>query len=229
MRLHPGVAIAAWLLAVAGFVVMAVFAAAHDTFPADLWLTHRLQEIDSSALASVLNWTEDLARVPLVFLLTLLFAAGFLVLAGPGAGMLVLATALARPFNSAMKEVVERPRPSPGLAPAEQQPGDFSFPSGHANTALVLYGLIIYLAAVYVPNPWLRVPLQGFCLWVIIGNGIQRVYVGHHWPSDVLGGYYLGALVLAVLIAVERGVLRPLRPGQGRSFLRMKTGVGDGR
>ncbi len=129
----------------------------------------------------------------------------------------------------ALKEVVERPRPSPALVSVDQQPGDFSFPSGHANTALVLYGLIIYLAAVYVPNPWLRVPLQGFCLWVIIGNGLQRVYVGHHWPSDVLGGYYLGALVLAVLIAVERGVLRPLRPGQGRSFRRMKTGVGDGR
>src|SRR3989304_6185625 len=106
MRLHPGVAIAAWLLAAAGFLLVAVFAAAPDTSPADLWLTHRLQEIDSSALASVLNWTEDLARVPLVFLLTLLFAAGFLVFAGPGAGMLVLATALARPFTSAMKEVV---------------------------------------------------------------------------------------------------------------------------
>ena len=226
MRLHPGVYIAAWLLAAAGFVAMAAFAAAQDTFPADVWLAHRLQEIDSGAFASVLNWTEDLARVPLVFVLTLAFAGAFLLAGGPRAGMLVLATALARPFNSALKEVLEPPRPSPDVVSVEHQPGDFSFPSGHADSAIVLYGLIIYLAAVYMPSARLRIPLQAFCLWTIAGNSVQRVYAGHHWPSDVLGGFYLGVLLLTLLIAVERGFLRalwPSSPGAGRLFLRTKA------
>jgi undecaprenyl-diphosphatase len=123
-----------------------------------------------------------------------------------------LISTAARLLNSGLKEVIERPRPSPDLLGASDQPSSFSFPSGHAEGALVLYGLLFYFAALYVRNIWLRLPVQAACLWVILFTGMERVYSGHHWPSDVLGGFYFGALVLTALIAFDRLALSRSRP-----------------
>ncbi|MDO8616998.1 MAG: phosphatase PAP2 family protein [Dehalococcoidia bacterium] len=211
MRPLPALYAVLWVAACLGFAVLAAFAAANDTFPADVWLTHRLQDVHSAAFADVLNWTEDMAQVPAIAFITLAAALGALYAGGRGPAVLVAATLIARPLNSVIKEIVERPRPSAELVRVHDQPSDFSFPSGHAHNALLLYGLLFYLAAVYVPAAWVRLPLQALCLWLIIGNGLERVYAGDHWPSDVLGGFYIGALLLAALIAVHRLVIAPRR------------------
>jgi len=125
---------------------------------------------------------------------------------------MVLLSGLDRLLNSGLKELVQRPRPSPELVQVGgQPPPSFSFPSGHADGAVVLYGLLFYFVTVYVPVPWLRLPLQALCLWVVLFTGMERVYVGHHWPSDVVGGYWQGALVLAGLIALHRLAVLPRR------------------
>jgi undecaprenyl-diphosphatase len=51
---------------------------------------------------------------------------------------------------------------------------------------------------------------------VIVVTGLERVYVGDHWPSDVVGGYYFGALFLAAIIWVEREVVARWRPSPAR-------------
>ena len=186
-----------------GFGVLAGFAAAYDSFPADLWLAHRLQEIDAPAFSRAVDWAEDLADTPLLIVVWL-GATALLVLAGRAQALLLLVSMASRLLNSGLKELIERPRPSPDLLHVSGQSSTFSFPSGHSEAALVLYGLLFYFAALYLPNPWLRLPLQAVCLWVILFIGMERVYGGHHWPSDVLGGFYFGALVAAALIATDR-------------------------
>lgn len=188
---------------------MAAFAAANDTFPADVWLAHRLQDIDSEVFSRLLNGTSDLVQVPLVALVTLLVAVAFYLLAGWQPTMLAFLTLGARPINSIVKEIVGRPRPSPDLVEFGSQPDDPSFPSGHADNAMILFGMIIYLAAMYIPDRRLRYPVQAVSLWVIIVTGLERVYAGHHWPSDVLGGFLLGSLLLALVIAMHRLVFAP--------------------
>lgn len=211
MRPRTGLYLALWLAALLGFCAMAAFAAAYDTFPADLWLAHRLQEIDASAFVRAVDWAEDLSDAPLVIIVWLVGAAALIPLAGRWQALILLISMAARLGNSGLKELVERPRPSPNLIHVSDQPSSSSFPSGHAEGALVLYGLIIYFAALYLPAPWLRLPLQAACLWAILFTGLERVYSGHHWPSDVLGGFYLGALVLAALIALDRLVIPAAR------------------
>lgn len=188
---------------------MAAFAAANDTFPADVWLAHRLQDVDSEVFSRLLNGTSDLVQVPLVALVTLLVAVAFYLLAGWQPAMLAFLTLGARPANSIVKEIVGRPRPSPDLDEFGSQPDDPSFPSGHADNAMILFGMIIYLTAMHIPDRRLRYPVQAVSLWVIIVTGLERVYAGHHWPSDVLGGFLLGSLLLALVIAMHRLVFAP--------------------
>lgn len=207
MRLHPIIPLI-WLAALAGFVVMALFAAAHNTFPADLWLTHRLQDIDTSAFRHTLRWTERLGDMPYLAAVWIAAAAAACVYVGRWQGLLVLGSFAGRLANSGLKELIERPRPSPDLAEvSKDQPTNFSFPSGHAEGAMLLYGLIFFLAAVYVPDRRLRLAVQAVCVWITVVTGLERVYIGDHWPSDVAGGYYFGALILAVAIGIERFVI----------------------
>ena len=211
MRLPAPGLIALWLAALAGFAVMAGFAAAYDTFPADVWLSNRLQDIDWPVFARMLDWAEDFADLPLVAAVVLAGAAGLILAGGREQALLLVASNAVRLVNSGLKEIIERPRPPP-LGANSDLPSSFSFPSGHAEGAMVLYGLLIYFAAAYVPQAWLRLPVQAFCVWVILFTAMERVYVGHHWPSDVLGGLYFGALAVAAFIAVDRVVLRARRP-----------------
>jgi len=203
MRL-PAWLLLAWLAAFAGFVVMGALASVEGRFPGDLWLEEQVQEVDGEALAKTLDYTAEFGDAPLMVVAAALAGAVAVRFAGWTDGALVIGTLASRGVNSVVKEIIERPRPSPSLVHVESQPSSFSFPSGHAETVIVLFGFIFYLAAVHLKDARLRLGVQAACLWIILVTGVQRVYVGDHWPSDVLGGYYLGALMLAALIALHR-------------------------
>ena len=193
-----------WLLLLCGFAVLAAFAAVYDRFPGDLWLLRRFQEVDSSAFAEALDRTAEMVNgwelaavlVPaaLLFLLARRWLEALLLLVSPAGSLL----------NVGVKELVGRPRPSDELVSFTTRPSDSAFPSGHADSAVVIYGLLFYFVTLFVSQPALRLLGQGACLFVVLFTGMQRVYTGVHWPSDVMGGYYLGGLVLAALIAVHR-------------------------
>jgi undecaprenyl-diphosphatase len=212
----------AWAAAAVAFAVISVFAAANDTFPNDVWLARQIQDIDSAAVDRTLDWAEDVVDYPLIVLVGA-GAALLLVLARDRAGAIIIALAIPgrAVTTAALKELIERPRPSAELLDFESQPSSFSFPSGHAGAALVLYGMIIYFAVLHIPDPRVRLPLQAACVAIIVLAGYERVYVGHHWPSDVLGGYYVGALLLAVCIGVHQLTMRhPSNLQPHRSFSR---------
>lgn len=104
-------------------------------------------------------------------------------------------------FNRIIKLIFKRPRPEESLHLIEE--GGYSFTSGHSITSMVVFGLLIYLVRKYVKNrkaaniliAALAVP------WIFIG--LSRIYMGVHFPSDVLAGWALGAAVLIGIIVLE--------------------------
>jgi undecaprenyl-diphosphatase len=60
------------------------------------------------------------------------------------------------------------------------------------------------LSGVYVRHLAIRRAVQACCVWMVIVVGIERVYAGQHWPSDLLGGFWFGGLIVAALILLDR-------------------------
>ena len=193
-----------WLLAALGFAIVAGFAAATDYFPADLWLTHRLQDIDAHAFSEALDWASRLAELPLVAAVALGSALGLWLLASRLGAVWLVAALVVSLSDRGVKFLVDRPRPADDLVDVSEKASGLSFPSGHVTAAVLVYGFIFYLAGFLIPARLLRLMVQASCLVVVVLTALQRVYVGVHWPSDVMGGLLFGGLVLALLIWSHR-------------------------
>jgi undecaprenyl-diphosphatase len=115
--------------------------------------------------------------------------------------MLALALGLGSALLYGLKVVFDRARPVEGTA---YDAHGASFPSGHAFTALVLYGLLAYLVWQITQHAWARALAVVFALAATIGVGLSRIYLGVHWTTDVLGGWLAGAAWLVFSVAIVR-------------------------
>ena len=120
-------------------------------------------------------------------------AAGFLLLSGKrGAALFVVVSiAGAALLSSGMKLGFERPRPD--LVPHGVEVYTASFPSGHATGAAATYLTLGALLARFQSRRRLKVYLLSIAVLLTVLIGLSRLYLGVHWPSDVLAGWTLGA------------------------------------
>lgn len=112
-------------------------------------------------------------------------------------------------LNVGLKLAFHRLRPLAFFGP---QPGDFSFPSGHALVSACFYGMLAGWAADRVRSGYWRVVIWTLSLIVIAGIGVSRVYLGVHYPSDVIAAYAAATGWVSILVALDRLWMR--RPNQ---------------
>jgi undecaprenyl-diphosphatase len=79
----------------------------------------------------------------------------------------------------------------------------FSFPSGHSVLAMVMYGVIVYKTRDKLRSKWAKAALMVGAFLMVMGIGVSRVYLGVHYPSDVAGGYFVGAVWLGAVIGSD--------------------------
>ncbi|MGA9267272.1 MAG: phosphatase PAP2 family protein [Rhodomicrobium sp.] len=103
--------------------------------------------------------------------------------------------------SSALKELVQRPRPDFVAAVAQTQ--TYSFPSGHAFLSAVTFLTLGTLLARVQRQAEVKIYLLAVAVAITVLVGISRVYIGVHWPTDVLAGWCAGAAwaILCWLIA----------------------------
>ena len=92
-----------------------------------------------------------------------------------------------------------------------------SFPSGHVMYYVNFYGLLIYLLATNWRSGKLRNALIAILTGLIGTVGPSRVYLGAHWPSDVMAGYVYGGLWFSGLITLYLRVKSWLHPSTGKA------------
>lgn len=133
-----------------------------------------------------LGGSAGTATITLLAVTVLLFArharlAAFVVVANLGSLFLV----------RTLKATFSRPRPTPDVVMSLSDPQSLSFPSGHALSAMVLYVSIV-LAATEIGNQRVVRITTFLAIIAIPSIGFSRVYLGVHFPTDVLAGWTIG-------------------------------------
>ncbi len=165
--------------------------------------------LDTAALAvtSLGSWIA--ALVMMAALLLFLLARGRRIDA-----LVVVLSGVPLLFGLLLKELVGRARPDLWLTGPE--PSGLSFPSGHATFAMVFGGILIALVGEAASPAPARRAIQLGLILLILAIGASRVYLGVHWPSDVIGGYLFGGAALLGLVYLRNMMLTrraAVRPG----------------
>ena len=117
--------------------------------------------------------------------------------------LMLIAVAGSLTMTTVGKAIVGRVRPplTEAVPPFEYA---FSFPSGHALNSTVIAGMVAYLLARKLRTPPARAAAVTVAILWAIAMGLSRVFLGHHWLTDVMFGWLLGAAWLALLITAHR-------------------------
>ncbi|MGY4974720.1 phosphatase PAP2 family protein [Streptomyces nigrescens] len=108
-----------------------------------------------------------------------------------------------------LMELLARPRPPAGDWTGSSS--GYAFPSGHATTSVLAAGILAWGIARRARPALARTWCAVLALWAA-GVGLTRIYLGVHWPGDVLGGWFLAAGLLALALLLEPFALG--RPGR---------------
>ncbi|HEU4603358.1 MAG TPA: phosphatase PAP2 family protein [Steroidobacteraceae bacterium] len=145
-----------------------------------IWLQHAARDITSLGGGTVL--TLITAAAIGFLLLTRKFAPAILVAASVCGGAVL---------SSALKIAFARARPD--IVPHVVEVYSASFPSGHAILATTTYLTLGTLLAEVQPNRRVKLYLLGWAVLLSFAIGVSRVYLGVHWPTDVLAGWCVGS------------------------------------
>lgn len=118
-----------------------------------------------------------------------------------------------------LKQFVQRPRPT--LFDEITRPETFSFPSGHSLSAMAIYGGIAAVLVTLYPRR--RTPVVAAAALLIATIGFSRIYLGVHWPFDVLAGFAAGVplLMAAVhLLHLKNGLKMSVRDNEVNVYSR---------
>jgi membrane-associated phospholipid phosphatase len=195
----------ALVIVVGAFAVLTFLVKTMPFFAIDLQITRAIQLINFPSFAklmSIVSWPgfgpQDIIITGLIILLIFGFGLRW------EAVMALIASLFTTGINLLVKDLVQRPRPTPSQVNVFAKLTSYSFPSGHVMFYLGFFGFIWFLGFTLLKPSLKRSLLLVFFGILIVLVGVSRVYLGEHWASDVLGSYLLGSLTLVVIVQVYR-------------------------
>ncbi len=170
----------------------------------DLGVRAAVRALDSPALTKVM-WGASMFGAPKYLgPLALLAAAVFFHRGWRRGGWLTLAmVAGAVLLDTGLKQLFARARPE-AFFDFYPLPTTYSFPSGHAMFSACFFGGLAALVAHRLESRWRQAALWVAALLLTLLIGVSRIYLGVHYPSDVLGGYAVGVVWVAALALGDR-------------------------
>lgn len=191
------------------FIWLAHAAPSGETLAFDLAVRNAIHGWASSPLTIAMRVVTDTGEPVTLIVIAIVFGGWFSL-----RGQLRLAVVLAVSTIGAvaacqgLEVICRRPRPLAFFGYTE--PMTYSFPSGHATTSICFYGLLAILVCGATRSVARRRAIWAAAAVLILLIGFSRVYLGVHYPADVLGGYTLGIVWLLGVVPATAG--RWLRP-----------------
>jgi len=192
------------------FLTLLLFALASvfTRFPGDLTILLWLQSLQSPWLTKAAITVSHLGDTPVALSMMGVAVILLLVWRRRDVAVMMLLSLVPIGAGNLLKLVVGRSRPEYLLI--DVAPTSLSFPSGHALFAAIFWGLLVCLAEESIQSPLIRRSVQVALGLLILAVGWSRVYLGLHWPSDVIGGYMYGLLAVWLLTSLRGRLLYKL-------------------
>ena len=210
-----------WFLS--GAAMISFIARYTDFFPGDMPITKALQNRRSPLVRRFMAGISEIGFPTIAVPLTLSIAGIFWALRFRLEAIFILLTTSSNVLNALVKRLIKRPRPANELVTVVRVINEPSFPSGHVMHYTNFFGLLIYLLATNWRSGKLRNALITICTALIICIGPSRVYLGAHWPSDVMAGYLYGGLWFGGLMVLYLRIKAWIHSPKGRTPEMMKS------
>ena len=205
----------AWLLS--GALMVSIIARYTQFFPGDMGITAALQKQRHPWIRRFMIAISEIGFPTLSIPLTIGVAGIFLGLRFRLEAIFILLTTSSNLLNALVKRLIKRPRPTKELVTVARVINEPSFPSGHVMHYTNFFGLLIYLLATNWRSGRLRNILIAICTALIVFIGPSRVYLGAHWPSDVMAGYIYGGLWFGGIMALYLRIKSWIHPPKGET------------
>lgn len=204
-----------WLLS--GAIMISLIARFTQFFPGDKAITRNLQSYRQPWLRRFMIGISEPGFPKIGVPLTFGIAGIFWALRFRLEAIFVLLASSSNILNWIVKRLIKRPRPTGELVTVVRVINEPSFPSGHVMHYVNFFGLLNYLLATNWRSGRLRNILLTIGTSLIILIGPSRVYLGAHWPSDVMAGYVYGGLWFGGLMAAYLRVKAWIHPPAGKT------------
>jgi undecaprenyl-diphosphatase len=190
--------IARTLVLLALLACLAAAVATGATSDLDSLVRNGVHQGASPALTALMSALTHLGSMSVLAVLFVVGFAGFR-MSGRRSSAWVLAWAMggAILLENGLKYAFQRARPEPFFGVVA--PETYSFPSGHALFSACFYGAIAWVLAAEVGSRPARAAIWTGAIALIAAIGFSRVYLGVHYPSDVLGGYLTAAFWISAV------------------------------
>lgn len=206
-RVMPVVVTTVFAVCVLTFAVLAVQVRDDGVVAFDQPVMLWLHSVSTPWLTTVVQAVTHLGG-QIVLVAAVVLAAVLCLLRRWGDALIVMAATIGTSrLNVALKSVFERTRPDFWEHPTLETTS--SFPSGHTMAAASMAAVLVVVAW---SSRYRWAVLIGAVIYAFV-VGVSRVYLGVHFPSDVIAGWCASVLLVTLVVVVVRGVTRWLTPG----------------
>jgi undecaprenyl-diphosphatase len=187
------------LITLIGFGVIAILVHGQKVVQIDNIIINSIQGLESPLFTIIMRFFTFLGSGSSIIILAIVSMLIFYLMFKIRSELLLFLLVLigSNAFFITLKIIFHRARPDLHRL---IEVGGYSFPSGHSTNAVAVYGILTFILWRHISTRWGRTILVILSVFMILTIGISRIYLGVHYPSDVIGGYMVGGFLIIIAI-----------------------------